>query len=107
MSADLPPPVPAAREITIRQELIRCLEGPSGMTARELSAALGIPEKSVPDHLEHLQKSLRGQGLSLTTTPASCLACGFVFRKRTRLSRPGKCPVCRGTHLSEPRFALG
>jgi predicted Zn-ribbon and HTH transcriptional regulator len=39
-------------------------------------------------------------------TPATCRDCHFVFHKRTRLTRPGKCPLCRSTRLSEPMFSL-
>lgn len=38
--------------------------------------------------------------------PAQCLGCGFIFSKRERLTRPGKCPVCRHGQISEPLFAV-
>ena len=100
-------PVPEQREKTIRQDLMRYLENQPGVTAHDISSALGITEKSVPGHLKHLQRSLRVQNQRLSVLPAACLDCGFVFRKRTRFSRPGRCPACRSTHLSEPRFGLG
>ncbi len=74
--------------------------------ARALSQAAGLPERDVLEHLQHLQKSLKTHKRRLVITPATCLDCQFVFHKRTRLARPGKCPVCRSTHLSEPLFAL-
>jgi hypothetical protein len=77
------------------------------LTARELSARVGVPEKQVAGHLEHLGRSLKAAGeRRLQVEPARCLDCGFVFRKRDRLSRPSRCPVCRSEHLDAPRFAI-
>ncbi|MBI4012527.1 MAG: transcriptional regulator [Candidatus Rokubacteria bacterium] len=75
-------------------------------TARELSAQVGIPEKQVAGHLEHLGRSLKAAGQRLHVGPARCLDCGFVFRRRDRLSRPSRCPVCRGERVDAPRFAI-
>jgi predicted Zn-ribbon and HTH transcriptional regulator len=99
------PPTPAARGATIRQQIETLLEeGPQ--SARDISAAVGIPEKEVAAHLEHLRQSLRGGGRQLRIHPAVCRGCGFAFGKRDRLTRPGRCPACRGESISPPRFAL-
>jgi hypothetical protein len=75
-------------------------------TARELSAHVGIPEKQVAGHLEHLARSLRAGGERFQVEPAGCQDCGFVFKKRDRLTRPSRCPVCRSEHLDAPRFRI-
>ncbi len=101
-------PVPPARGATVRgaleAELATAPE--EGFTARELSARVGISEKDVAGHLEHLEKSLRAGGAALEVLPAECLACGFVFRERKRLSRPGSCPECRSTRIDPPAFRI-
>jgi len=79
----------------------------SGLTAKDLSGAVGIPEKDVPGHLEHLDKSLRALGGRLEVLPAECIACGYVFRDRKRFSRPGSCPNYRSTRIDPPAFRLG
>jgi predicted Zn-ribbon and HTH transcriptional regulator len=97
------PSEPEARGVTIRSALrAALLEGP--LTARELSARVGIGEKEVAEHLEHLARSLRHSGERFLVEPARCLACGFVFKERTRLARPSKCPVCRSQRLKAARF---
>ncbi|MDY7225870.1 transcriptional regulator [Hyalangium rubrum] len=102
-------PGPQARGSTVRAALEAALaEAPeAGLTARELSAAVGISEKDVAEHLVHLDKSLKALGGRLQVVPAECLACGFVFRDRTRFTRPGACPKCRATRIDPPAFRLG
>ncbi len=75
--------------------------------ARDLSQMLGLPEKEVYAHLEHIAKTARHQDLRLVIDPEPvCLACGYVFKNRKRLTPPGRCPVCRATHISEPLYCL-
>ena len=45
-------------------------------------------------------------GVAVSVVPAACLACGFVFRTRQRLTRPGRCPVCDSSHIEPPRFSV-
>jgi len=93
------------RHATVRSALRQVLrEGP--LTARELSARVGIGEKEVSGHLEHVARSLRHSGERLRVEPAQCFACGFVFKERTRLSKPSKCPACRSQRLDPPRFII-
>jgi predicted Zn-ribbon and HTH transcriptional regulator len=100
-----PPPRPAERTSTVRESLATALrEAPA--TARELSTAAGVRERDVAEHLEHLARSLEAQGEALHVTPASCIACGYVFRKRDRLARPSACPSCRSTRIDPPVFSI-
>ena len=73
------------------------------LTAKELSGEIGISEKEVLEHLDHIRIALRGR---LEVTPPACLECGFLFRKRERLKAPGRCPVCRSERISEPSFTV-
>ncbi|HBG06270.1 MAG: transcriptional regulator [Geobacteraceae bacterium GWC2_58_44] len=96
------PDIPADRPETLRHEITALLIEES-LTAREISERVGIQEKEVLEHLEHI-KIARHAGLVITA--ALCLACGFSFRKRERLKGPGRCPVCRSEHIAEPRFSI-
>jgi len=99
------PIVPHAMHDTVRQEIIaELLEGPC--SARDVSAAVGIPERDVCGHLEHIRKTIASSGRHLVMVPAECKKCGFVFSKREKLRRPGKCPLCRGESISEPHFVI-
>ncbi len=99
------PFVPATRAETVRREIMECLRQ-DYLTASELSGAVGIREKEVAGHLEHIRKSAAHEQMKLSVKPAKCLDCGFNFKKRERLKTPGKCPVCRSEAISEPRFSL-
>jgi transcriptional regulator len=99
------PAAPATREETVRRQLIEVLHG-RPLSAREISGEIGIPEKEVGRHLEHIRRSLHGRGEKLKIIPAACRRCGFIFSRRERPERPGRCPVCRGESILDPRFLI-
>jgi predicted Zn-ribbon and HTH transcriptional regulator len=88
---------------TLRKKIAEALEGES-LDLREISKLFGIKEKEVLDHLIHIEKSTHHRGF--TVEAASCQQCGFSFKKRTRLSTPGRCPLCKSEHISPPRFKI-
>jgi predicted Zn-ribbon and HTH transcriptional regulator len=81
---------------TLRQKIISLLSA-AEMSAREISGEVGISEKEVSDHLEDKK---------VIITPANCLACGYVFEDRKRFTRPGRCPLCKKSHIQSPRFRI-
>lgn len=94
---------PAVRGDTIRIALRDALRsGPA--SARELSSLVGVTEKDVTHHLEHLDRSLRHSGERLVIEPARCLTCDYVFKTRKKLKRPSSCPQCRGERIDAPAF---
>ena len=101
-------PGPQPRGTTVRAALEAALAAAPehGLTAKELSGAVGIPEKDVAEHLAHLEKSLKPSGGKLVVLPAECLACGFIFKDRKRFTRPGSCPECRSTRIDPPAFRV-
>lgn len=76
------------------------------LTSMEISQALGISEKDVVVHLEHIRRTLVSRGKRLHVEPFSCLGCGYLFKKRTRLSRPGRCPRCKESHIRMALFSI-
>ena len=99
------PVAPRETHETTRHAIIAELaQGPC--SARNISSAVGISEREVSVHLEHIRKSIALSGQHLTVIPAECKKCGFVFVKREKLKRPGKCPVCKGESIREPLFEI-
>jgi predicted Zn-ribbon and HTH transcriptional regulator len=90
---------------TNRQKLAALLER-QPWRARDLSRQLAIKERDVYDHLSHIQRSAAAAGKTLHVTPCSCRRCGFVFKNRRRLTRPGRCPECRSTYIEPPVFKI-
>ena len=99
------PTTPVERHDTIRKKIIALLIERE-VSARELSAELMIPEREICDHLEHIKKTINKGEHHLKMTPARCEHCGFVFKKRERLKRPGKCPLCRSQLIREPIYSI-
>ena len=100
-------PRPDVRQATVRRSLREVLLAGEA-TARDLSRLVGIPERDVAEHLEHLERSVRHRGERLVVEPSVCLSCGFAFthRERHRFTRPGRCPGCRGRRISLPTFRI-
>jgi len=99
------PQIPAERADTTRHAIIEALRG-AELSVKEISAMVGIPEKAVYSHLEHIKRTLHAEGRVLVVRPSECRKCGFVFRKRERFTKPGKCPACKGTSMEEPVFRI-
>lgn len=92
------------RSATVRESLLEALRRET-CTARDLSRIVGIPERDVKGHLEHLEKTLRNREESLVVEPSQCLECGFTATRHPT-SRPGQCPRCRSRRLSLPHFRV-
>lgn len=91
--------------MTTLRQAIRELLREQPLSALEISQRLSLPEKEVVEHLAHLARA-DGPGGRLRIIPSRCRLCGFVFAKRDRLTRPSRCPRCRGESISRPRFIL-
>jgi len=83
---------------TVRQQIIDLLRVEE-LNAMEISQAVSIREREVYEHLHHISQSLASQGKRLEITPYACASCDFTFKDRHRLSRPSRCPQCKGGHI--------
>jgi len=100
------PAVPSPKDDTVRHEILAFLSAGEPVSALQISGEVRIPEREVCGHLEHIRRTLRATGRRLVVVPAKCDGCGFVFHKRDRLTRPGKCPICGTGHVREPLFSV-
>jgi predicted Zn-ribbon and HTH transcriptional regulator len=87
-----------------RKDLIGMLQNQPA-SLHELALLLEVTPKDVEDDLHHLIKSLRNLPYQAIIKPAACRKCGFVFHK-DKLHKPGKCPACKGTWISEPLISI-
>ena len=88
---------------SLRKEIAEALYGNS-LDLREISQLFRIREREVLDHLQHIAKSAHPKKLSMD--PAQCRRCGFIFKKRDRLSAPSRCPICRSESITPPRYQI-
>ncbi len=75
------------------------------ISVAEIARENRIQIKEVAMDLEHLRKSLRHSEHVLAVIPARCRKCGFEFNPE-KLTKPSRCPACRGTWISEPRVQV-
>ena len=99
------PTVPVERFDTIRHRIVSLLSDHAS-SVRQISFELRMPEKEICDHLEHIRRTMHKRAYHLMVEPAYCERCGFTFRKRERLKKPGKCPLCRSESIIHPLFTI-
>lgn len=96
---------PVEKETTIRIEIMELLKNRE-LSLIEISKIVGISEKNIIIHIEHIRKSISNSGYFLKIKPAICFSCGFVFRKRDKIKKPTKCPICKSEHIEDPLFKI-
>ncbi len=89
----------------IRRRIISLLET-HPMSVRDLSQTVGVTERLVVSHLDHVARSIRASDWILEKKPAVCQSCGFSFDHRRRFAKPGRCPRCRRTRTEAPVFFI-
>ena len=70
-----------------------------------LARELGLRRGDVEEDLQHAVRSARAAGHRVEVIPARCKSCSFVFGA-DRLTKPGRCPSCKGTRLFEPMIRV-
>jgi predicted Zn-ribbon and HTH transcriptional regulator len=90
--------------VTFRKALIDILTA-QPRSVSSIARELGLKRGEVEDDLRHAIRSARAAGMRVLIEPARCRACGFVFGEE-KLSKPSKCPQCRGTRLFEAQILV-
>lgn len=89
--------------MTLRRLLRDILVRPRSVSS--VARDLGLKRGDVEEDLRHVIRSARAAGERVVIIPAKCKQCGFVFAEE-KLSKPGKCPHCRGTRIFEAQVAI-
>ena len=93
-------------EGTPRQRIVELLNG-TRLSSYQLAQMLGIAERHVEEHLTHVVKTIaRDKTRQFIMDPARCQNCAFIFRDRSRLTRPSRCPHCRSEAIAAPRYGI-
>ena len=88
---------------TRRQEIIKRLEE-CPVSPFHLANELSIPMKEFFEDLSHIRATIRPRRIGMV--PASCRHCGFVFRERSRIKTPTRCPKCRSEWIEEEKLYI-
>lgn len=75
------------------------------MTLSQIAELVEQSPKEVEADINHLLKSLRHTPYRAVHVAARCRSCGFVFHQE-KLHKPGKCPRCKSTWISEPQIGI-
>jgi predicted Zn-ribbon and HTH transcriptional regulator len=89
-------------EKTVRQQMVELLKVKPVDTGY-LSRALGISQRAVEAHLEHIAKA---KGKTFVISPPECRDCEYKFKERTRTTKPSRCPKCKSELLMPPLFFI-
>ena len=89
---------------TRRRDIIALLtEQPRSVSS--LARDMGLGKGDMADELAHAIRSARAAGAVIHVVPAVCRSCGFTFGPE-KLTKPSKCPACRGTRLLEAQMSI-
>lgn len=92
------------RPMVFRRQLVELLS-PQPKSASALAAELGLRRGDIEVDLQHALRSARAAGHRILVVPARCKDCDFVFGQE-RVTKPGRCPSCKGSRLFEPLIGL-
>lgn len=71
------------------------------MDAGALSRALGVKQRVIESHMEHVGKSV---GRKFEVLQPWCADCGYKFKDRSKSTKPSRCPMCKSEMINPPRF---
>jgi predicted Zn-ribbon and HTH transcriptional regulator len=90
--------------MTLRRDFVKMLSA-QPRSVSSIAREMRLDRGDVEDHLRHAIRSARAAGHQVIIEPAKCKQCGFTFSE-DKLSKPSKCPECRGTRLFEAQIHI-
>ena len=90
--------------MAFRKDLLKALTA-EPRSVSSLARELGLKRGDVEEDLRHAIRSARAAGYRVEVLPASCRSCGFTFGE-DKLSKPSRCPGCKGTRLFEAQIRV-
>ena len=89
--------------MTRRQEIIEILSKEE-KTAQDLANLFKVELFEILVDLKHIKYSIKPKKLS--TKPAQCKKCGFIFKERSKIKKPSRCPSCKSEWIMAPLFKI-
>jgi len=88
---------------TRREEIIKLLEERE-LSLQSIANKFCVDLKEILEDLEHVEKSIRPK--KLKRRHAECKNCGFVFKERSKIKKPSKCPRCKKEWIQPAVFRI-
>jgi len=88
--------------MTRRQDIIQLL-ATQRYSAQQLTSHFAAEMGEVVEDLQHIGRSIYP---NLKRTHPECKHCGFVFKERSKLKTPSKCPECKGQSIVPSLFYI-
>ncbi|MBS3102003.1 transcriptional regulator [Candidatus Woesearchaeota archaeon] len=89
--------------MTRREEIIEILSKEE-KSAQELANYFQIELSEIIQDLEHIKYSIKPRKLAMKH--ALCKKCGFVFKERSKVKKPSKCPRCKSEWITPQVFSI-
>ncbi|MBS3114348.1 transcriptional regulator [Candidatus Woesearchaeota archaeon] len=89
--------------MTRRQQIIETLQQ-NKQSAQQLANYFQTTLKEIIGDLEHIGKSIKPKKLKVE--PAYCKSCNFIFKERSKVSKPSKCPRCKSEWIEAQMFSI-
>mgnify|MGYP001610453341 FL=1 len=89
--------------MTRRQQIIQILQE-NKQSAQHLANYFQCELKDIIEDLQHIDKSIKPRKLKIT--PAYCKSCNFIFKERSKVSKPSKCPKCKSEWIEAQMFGI-
>jgi len=73
-------------------------------SAHQLANMFQTELKEILEDLAHIELSVKPK--KIVITPARCKKCGFLFKERSKIKKPSKCPRCRSEWIQAQLFRI-
>lgn len=89
--------------MTRREEIIALLSK-GELSAQQISNQFKVELKEILEDLGHIKISIRPK--KLISKPAFCKYCSFIFKERSKVKKPSKCPKCKSEWIQPQLFSI-
>lgn len=90
--------------LTRRQQIMEMLSR-EPISLQHLANHFRVEMREISDDVKHIRLSIKGRA-DLVMQPAQCRQCGYVFRGRSRVKRPSRCPRCKHERIMPSLFSI-
>ena len=87
--------------MTRRQQITQLLQE-SKYTAQHLANHFQTELREILEDLHHIEMSIKPT--KLKSEPSYCKSCNFVFKERSKATKPSKCPRCKDEWIEAQMF---